>query len=317
MSNTQNSKLPKIMLPVAMIVASLVSNLPSTLYNMISPVLVSNVGLPFAGMPIVGNIVSILGTIAYPVVLILFSLCCKGLVKKLWFIMSVYVGGIANIVLYFCSFVLSIIFMLVPSGEIYLQTTIYGIITAAGGFLSTALEIVVAFLFFNMITKYTEKDISVEGMEPYKLKPVLPGIMIAVCGVIISITGIACNLISKWLTLKFCSGTWDRISVIQAFNMFITLVMWVTIIIAALFIKGKYQKLTFVGSVVAGRGLWSVTGSIQNIVTNIAPHFEYVFLILFGILFLVLGVVTGVIIFYILNKKEHVKIKPELDITEA
>ena len=99
MSKTQNNKLPIIMLPIAMIVAGLVSGLPSTLIAILNPFLMSNLGIAYQVTNVLSVIGSFVGSISYVVVIVLFSLVCKGLQKKLCFIMSIYVGTIAQVVL--------------------------------------------------------------------------------------------------------------------------------------------------------------------------------------------------------------------------
>lgn len=311
MSKTQNNKLPKIMLPIAMIVAGLVSSAPTTVFNIVYPILVNNLGIDIdtTVFSAVGNAVSILGSIGYVVVLILFSLSCKGLQKKLCFVMSAYVGTVANVFTYICSFITALLLSFLPLKEAYIETTIYSLGISVGSIISVVIEIVVAVLFFHFVSTFTERETIDEESEPYKVKLLVPCIVVVGYGVL----GLVINLVSSAITTAVNGNiqkeAYAQIAISQAINLVVYIFLWAVLIGATFLFKDKYQKLTIVGSVIAGKSIWGFVGIIFNFITIFLPNISRVVSFFSTGIITVLGIAAGILIFALANKKQYERIK--------
>lgn len=170
MSKTQNKKLPLIMLPIAMIVAGLITGLISTIVSILTPIIIQE--LWFSVDPIVymvvSNVASLIGSFSYIIIIVLFSLVCKGFQKKLCFIMSAYVGSISNILISGVILVTSILLSIIPINDSAIQSLILSGGNAIGGLLGTVVEVLVAVFFFKYLSSFVEKETDEED-EPIKL----------------------------------------------------------------------------------------------------------------------------------------------------
>ncbi len=310
MSKTQNNKLPKIMLPIAMIVAGLVSSAPTTVFNIVYPILVNNLGIDIdtTVFSAVGNAASILGNIGYVVVLILFSLSCKGFQKKLCFVMSAYVASAANVLMYVCSLFTSLLLSILPLKEAHIETTIYSLGISVGSIISIVIEIVVAIFFFKYLSSFTEKESDEEG-ETYKVKLLTPCIVVVAYGVL----GFIANLVSSAITTAVNGNiqkeAYAQIAISQAINFVVYIFLWAVLIGATFLFKDKYQKLTIVGSVIAGKSIWGFVGIIFNFIAMFLPNLSSVVSGASGFITTILGIAAGILIFALANKKQYERIK--------
>ncbi len=303
MSKNQNNKLPIIMLPISMVVAGIVSGLPSTLIAILNPFLMSNLGISYQVTDVLNIISSFVGSISYVVVIVLFSLVCKGLQKKLCFIMSVYVGTIAqvvfNIVVTFTYGLLAIL----PINEYGVQSLILSGGNGIGGIIYFVLEVIVAIFFFKYISSFTEREID-EQTEACKVNLLIPAIVIAGYGILTFVLSLATSFIVPLL-----SGldTYIYLAISQAIYAVIHVLKWGILIGVAFIIKDKYQRFTLVGSVIAGSSIWGFVGVVSDVAILFLPAFSTAAGVLTSIITTALGIGAGILIYYLANKKQYVK----------
>ncbi len=310
MEKTQNNKLPMIMLPIGMVVAGLVSSLSSTLMSILIPIISQE--LWFSVDPIVysvaNNIGSLIGSIGYVVVLILFSLSCKGLQKKLYFVMSAYVASAANVLMYVCSLFASLLLNILPRMESSIQTMVLGLGSSVGSIISLVIEIIVAIFFFKYLSSFTEKESDEEG-ETYKVKLLMPSIVVVGYGVLALIARLVSSAITTAVIGNIQKEAYAQIAISQAKNLVVYIILWAALIGATFLFKDKYQKLTIVGSVIAGNSFWGFVGITLNFITIFLPNISGVVSFFSTGITTVLGIATGILIFYIANKKQYERIK--------
>lgn len=312
MSKTQNKKLPLIMLPIAMIVAGLITGLISTIVSILTPIIIQE--LWFSVDPIVytvvSNVASLIGSFSYIIIIVLFSLVCKGFQKKLCFIMSAYVGSISNILISGVILVTSILLSIIPINDSAIQSLILSGGSAIGGLLGTVVEVLVAIFFFKYLSSFVEKETDEED-EPYKVNLLKPCIVVVGYGVLSLIVGLVTSAISTAtnqgaLMLKNAYG---QIAIAQATSIVTSIILWAVLIGATFLFKDKYQKLTIVGSVIAGKSIWGFVGILFNFITMFFPEISGVVNFFSTGTNTVLGIATGILIFTIANKKQYERIK--------
>ena len=312
MSKTQNKKLPLIMLPIAMIVAGLVSSAPTTVLNIAYPLLLNKFGIVIDStvLSVVNNAIVLIGSIGYVVVIILFSLSCKGLQKKLCFVMSVLVSRTAQILFSGVIFVTSILLSLIPNMDYTIQNLIFSGGNAIGGVLEIIVEFLVAIFFFKYLSSFVEKEVDEED-EPYKVKPLKPSIVVVGYGVLSLVVGLAASAIYTVLNQGafMLKNTYWFTAISHATSIVTSIILWVALIGATFLFKDKYQKLTIVGSVIAGQSIWGFIGIILNFITIFLPTISGVVDFFSTGITTVLGIATGILIFYIANKKQYERIK--------
>lgn len=312
MSETQNKKLPLIMLPISMVIAGTITGLISTIVATVTPIIIQE--LWFSVDPIVytvvNNVASLIGSLSYIVIIVLFSLVCKGLQKKLCFIMSAYVGSISNILLSGVVLVTSILLSIIPINEYTIQNLILSGGNIIGGFLGIIVEVLVAIFFFKYLSSFVEKETDEED-EPYKVNLLKPCIVVVGYGVLSLIVGLVTSAISTAanqgaLMLKDVYG---QIAITQATSIVTSVILWAVLIGATFLFKDKYQKLTIVGSVIVGKSIWGFVGILFNFITMFFPEISGVVNFFSTGITTVLGIATGILLFYIANKKQYERIK--------
>lgn len=305
MSKTQNNKLPIIMLPIAMIVAGLVSGLPSTLIAISNPFLMSNLGISYQVTNVLSVIGSFVGSISYVVVIVLFSLVCKGLQKKLCFIMSIYVGTIAQVVLNIVVTFTYGLLAILPIGDYTVQSLIVSGGNGIGGIIYFVLEVIVAIFFFKYISSFTEKEFEADT-QAYKVNLLIPAIVIAGYGILTFVLSLATSFI---VTLLSGLDTYIYLAISQAIYAVIHVLKWGILIGVAFIIKDKYQRFTLIGSVILGSSIWGFVSVISNVSILFLPALSTAAGALTSIITTSLGIGAGILIYYLANKKQYVKIK--------
>lgn len=308
MSETKNNKLPIIMLPVGMIVAGLITGFISTIVSILTPIISQE--LWFSVDPIVytvvNNVASLIGSLSYIVIIVLFSLVCKGLQKKLCFIMSAYVGSVSQILINVVVLFTSVLLSILPIKESTIQTLILSGGNAIGGLLGTVVEVLVAVFFFKYLCSFEEKEINEEN-KPYKVNLLMPGIVVVGYGVLSVILGLVSSSISTAVNQSafMLKSVYGQIAVTQATNLVTSIILWVALIGVTFLFKDKYQKLTIVGSVIVGKNIWGFIGILFNFITIFLPNLGGVVGGISSVLINVLSIATGILIFYIANKKQY------------
>ena len=310
MSETQNNKLPMTMLPISMVVAGLVSGLPSTLIAILNPFLMSNLGISYQVTDVLNIISSFVGSISYVVVIVLFSLVCKGLQKKLCFIMSVYVGTIAQVVLNIVVTFTYGLLAILPIEDYAIQSLVLSGGNGIGGIIYFVLEVIVAIFFFKYISSFTEKEFEADT-QAYKVNLLIPAIIIAGYGILTFVLSLATSFIVPILIAPILSGldTYIYLAISHATSIVTSVVLWAVLIGATFLFKDKYQKLTIVGSVIVGKSIWGFVGILFNFITMFFPEISGVVNIFSTGITTVLGIATGILLFYIANKKQYERIK--------
>ena len=305
MSKTQNNKLPMIMLPISMVVAGLVSGLPSTLIAISNPFLMSNLGISYQVTNVLSVIGSFVGSISYVVVIVLFSLVCKGLQKKLCFIMSIYVGTIAQVVLNIVVTFTYGLLAILPIGDYTVQSLIVSGGNGIGGIIYFVLEVIVAIFFFKYISSFTEKEFEADT-QAYKVNLLIPAIVIAGYGILTFVLSLATSFI---VTLLSGLDTYIYLAISQAIYAVIHVLKWGILIGVAFIIKDKYQRFTLIGSVILGSSIWGFVSVISSVAILFLPALSTAAGALTSIITTSLGIGAGILIYYLANKKQYVKIK--------
>lgn len=303
MSETKNNKLPIIMLPVSMIVAGLVSGLPSTLIAILNPFLMSNLGISYQVTDVLNIISSFVGSISYVVVIVLFSLVCKGLQKKLCFIMSVYVGTIAQVVLNIVVTFTYGLLAILPIEDYAIQSLVLSGGNGIGGIIYFVLEVIVAIFFFKYISSFTEKEFEADT-QAYKVNLLIPAIIIAGYGILTFVLSLATSFI-----VPILSGldTYIYLAISQAIYAVIHVLKWGILIGVAFIIKDKYQRFSLVGSVILGSSIWGFVSVISNVAILFLPALSTAAGVLTNVVTTALGIGAGILIYYFANKKQYVK----------
>ncbi len=305
MSKTQNNKLQMIMLPVSMLVAGTVSGLPPVIAAFFAPFLQNNLGLEPVVSTVVSRVGTLVGSILFIITIVLFSLTCKGLQKKLCFIMSVYVGSIANVLGYIVTLFTSVLLSILPIKEVAIQSLVLSGGNAIGGVLDIACEILVAVFFFKYLSSFTEKTHS-DIIESGKSKLLVPCIIVAGYGVLCTASGFVTSPLIDILSARFVSEAYLQISLTQIANTISHIILWGALIGLSFLVKDKYQRITLVGSIIAGRGVCSFLSILLGLPTVFFPEIYSVINSLAGVVIAVLGVVAGIILYLLANKKQYV-----------
>ena len=102
-----------------MIVAGLITGLISTIVSILTPIIIQELWFSVDSIvyTVVSNVASLIGSFSYIIIIVLFSLVCKGRQKKLCFIMSAYVGSISYILLSGVVLVTSILLSIIPIND--------------------------------------------------------------------------------------------------------------------------------------------------------------------------------------------------------
>ncbi len=303
MSKDQNNKLPMIMLPISMVVAGLVSGLPSTLIAILNPFLMSNLGISYQVTDVLNIISSFVGSISYVVVIVLFSLVCKGLQKKLCFIMSVYVGTIAQVVLNIVVTFTYGLLAILPIEDYAIQSLVLSGGNGIGGIIYFVLEVIVAIFFFKYISSFTEKEFEADT-QAYKVNLLIPAIIIAGYGILTFVLSLATSFI-----VPILSGldTYIYLAISQAIYAVIHVLKWGILIGVAFVIKDKYQRFSLVGSVILGSSIWGFVSVISNVAILFLPALSTAAGVLTSVVTTALGIGAGILIYYFANKKQYVK----------
>lgn len=303
MSKTQNNKLPMIMLPISMVVAGLVSGLPSTLIAILNPFLISNLGISYQVTNVLSVIGSFVGSISYVVVIVLFSLVCKGLQNKLCFIMSVYVGTIAQVVLNIVVTFTYGLLAILPIEDYAIQSLVLSGGNGIGGIIYFVLEVIVAIFFFKYISSFTEKEFEADT-QAYKVNLLIPAIVIAGYGILTFVLSLATSFI---VTLLSGLDTYIYLAISQAIYAVIHVLKWGILIGVAFIIKDKYQRFSLVGSVILGSSIWGFVSVISNVAILFLPALSTAAGVLTSVVTTALGIGAGILIYYFANKKQYVK----------
>ncbi len=303
---TNITKKELTMIPVAIIVASVVSSIITTVINFIIPILNQNYSASGSLGESLTIIASIVSSALYVVMIVLFSLYCKGSLKKLWFISSIYIGGIANILVVLSRFLLGFIMPKLPYTEISMQMMVFSLISAIMSLASLVVSIIVSIWFFKRLGNYRLKsdEDKIEG-TPFRNR-LLPCVFIVIYGVI----SLIYTLFSRENTVSLIdvSHDWDSMFNIGRTGVANYVITWVVLIGFAFILKGSYRKFAFVGSVVAGRGLVGVVNTlIDSVLDLVIPGKAWMFTGVVDVVVTVIAIAASIIIFKKLNQDELIK----------
>ncbi len=316
-----NKVLPIIMLPIAVIISTLVSSGISTLWSMLLAYIYDYANIyssenPFIFTYIFSFLGGIIGILPPLIIMVLFSLCCKGINKKIRFIGSYYAAGVAGIV---ANVVNAIIVCIINStiGFYDIESmTIYSLISSACSLLlNIIVSPVIALLWFAASEKYIVK----KEIKARPVKLILPGVFLGIYGLFC----LAMYFINQSIYTLFYElfGEYKMfgdygLSVSSTFSRVITTgACLICLFLLALACKGGYRKLAFVGSFYFASGItgavsslvslpFSIGGSIttQALGNVIGTCVQYL---------LIIGL--SILIYILLNRYEVEKIKKKAD----
>lgn len=297
---------PYILLPVCYLVSSIFSIIcmliGTNIYDLITR------GDDFRGGLVYWSIYYLISNISnvlpYIIVIILFSLCCKGIYKKAMFVGSTYVGQIGGII----STILSVI-----SGYVVLYTTgfhnwesqsTFTTATAVCSIISLVICPMVAFLFFLWSQKYTVKK--EEKTRPVKL--ILPCVFLAFYGVLalgflllanLAIQPALCDLFGDY-SFNFASNVAYLIT---------TSVSYICLFILAIACKGGYRKVAFIGSFFFSRSILCFLPNLVQVIGTMIDESWYTGANIVGqVIQYLIAIPVAIVIYILLNRYEVEKI---------
>ncbi len=267
---SKNKVLPFIMLPIAVTISVLVSSGISFLWTMLQAYIYGLTDIYSSENPMifmyifsfVSNVINILPPL---IIMVLFSLCCKGINKKVRFISSYYAAGVAGIVV---SVVNAIIICIINSTVGFYNIDSYNTYTMVSGACSLLFNIIVlpmvALLWFAASEKYIVK----KEIKTRPVKLILPCVFLGVYGLFC----LAMYFInqSTYSLLYEMFGEYNMfgdygLPISGIFSGVITTgVCLICLFLLALACKGGYRKLAFVGSVYF---VSRITSAIPSLVT--------------------------------------------------
>lgn len=204
--------------------------------------------------------------IPYLGILVLFSLCCKGIYKKAMFIGSTYVGSTGGILSTVFSVIAGYIILYTSGFHYYESQATFTLIMSISAFVSIIICPVFALLWFMWTQKYTVKK--EEKTCPVKL--ILPCIFLGFYGILalglqllsnLAIQPALCDLFGEY-SYNFASNVASLIT---------TSVSYVCLFLLAIACKGGYRKVTFIGSFFISRAIFSF---VPNLVSLIAAMID-------------------------------------------
>ena len=318
---SKNKVLPYIMLPVAVITSTLVSSGISFLWGMLQAYIYDYFDVyssenPYIFTYIFSFLGGIIGILPPLIIMVLFSLCCKGINKKIRFIGSYYAAGVAGIV---ANVVNAIIVCIINSTIGFYDMdsyTTYILVSRACSLLINVIVLpMVALLWFAVSEKYIVK----KEIKTRPVKLILPCVFLGVYGLFC----LAMYFINQSIYTLFYElfGEYKMfgdygLSVSSTFSGVITTgVCLICLFLLALACKGGYRKLAFVGSVYF----------VSNITNTISSLVALPFAIGGGIRMLSLGEGIGacverlfiiglsILIYILLNRYQVEKIKKKAE----
>lgn len=267
---SKNKVLPFIMLPIAVAISTLVSFGTSTLWAMLQAYIYDYFDIYSSENPMMFTYIfsflsNVIGILPPLIIMVLFSLCCKGINKKVRFIGSCYAAGVARIV---GSVVNAIIICIINSTVGFYDIdsyTTYTLISAACSLLINIIVLpMVALLWFAASEKYIVK----KEIKTRPVKLILPCVFLGIYGLFC----LAMHFInqSTYSLLYELFGEYNMfgdygLPISSSFSGVITTgVCLICLFLLALACKGGYRKLAFVGSVYF---VSNITNAIPSLVT--------------------------------------------------
>lgn len=310
--------LPYILLPVSIITTVLFNFVGNLISNII---LNLTYGLISDGIHdvIFYCLIPMLFIVIQVAILFLFSLCCKGTVKKLRFVTSAVVGinavKVLQVVGMLCINAICELLQSIEAWDID-KSFLIGFYGIAIGLISLALEctvsLVVAIFFFKRMNRFEEKPLDAENRQSIFRKLLKPIIIVVVTGIVVIVMEITGTLLSSHYTSSFADSyyfmDWQTNMLNNAVAIATQLAIWGTLIGMSLILKDKYKSFSLMGSFF----LASMVAGITNFMCSVVSFFIPVFTdsLIYTIPVLVINnfatLVIVIPIYLLMTKKEYI-----------
>lgn len=317
---TAGKVLPYILMPIAGILIGLIPALKSALLPSIYGLIRGNLPYDLQEVDIISDIVYALSGITPSVfvILILFSLCCKTLNKKIRFIESVYASQILSVFPKLLTVGIGYI-MLYTVGfheidKLAIFSTISGVVVLLG-------LIVTPFISIVWFLRADNKIVITETKNDKKTF-ILPCVLFVLYGIIYYfIFYLLQNRLYAFFMEELMFGRYGYTFTNILCSTIAQIVVYGFLMTFSILCKGGYKKLSFVGSAFTGFAISSFINSviyyaivlILDVVNLMTPVSKMIFYDVYGYIgnciVVVLGVVIAILLYIYLNRYEVEKIK--------
>ncbi len=310
----KKSIVPYILLPIAVIIASLVNTamplLTGLIVNPINVFLMNEVGVgPLTPTCLSSFLTTASGILPTLIVLVLFSLCCKGFNKKFRFISSFYAAGVGSIILTIISVIIGYIILYAVGFYEMESMSIYStIVLVCELFAVFILLPLLALLWFAMSEKYTV--IKEEKSQPVKI--VLPCIFIVIYGLMTCVFDYIQE--GMHISLYELFGEFSSSFAFRVSSLITTSAALIILFLFALACKGGYRKLTFIGSIYFARTVFSPLPNVFQFIFSIISEEDPITMFqigntIGGCLKGILVIALSIVLYIMMNRYSVEKIK--------
>lgn len=309
----KKSIVPYILLPIAVLFAAFVNVGATLLMGWVKSELINNgvfvIENPLASSSL-SNLVSVIsGILPTLIVLVLFSLCCKGLNRKFRFISSFYAAGVGNIISTIISVIIGYIILYAVGFYESESMSIYSTVVLVCEFLDVLIILpLLALLWFAMSEKYNV--IKEEKSQPVKI--ILPCIFIVIYGLMTCVFDYIQE--GMHVSLYELFGEYSSSFAFRVSSLITTSAALIVLFLFALACKGGYRKLTFVGSIYFARTLFSPLTYVFQFIFSIISKEEPITMFqigntIGGCLKGILVIALSIVLYIMMNRYSVEKIK--------
>ncbi len=230
-------KLPYVLLPIGVVIAGVIAILTGSLTELfVWQVLDLDFYLAFVAE-------SVLRTTTYLIILILFSLCCKGLNKKLRFVLSGYAGIMGHFLVRILLIIVGYIVLYAVGYHDYTGYEIFYTANQISEYLGIFPSAILSLIWFIASEKYEVN----RQLKSKTSKKTVPAILLGVYMFIaFLINGVLNVVIARGLTDLF--GEWGSNFAWRLAWLIVNAISIGLLFVFAIPCRGSYKKLTFVGS---------------------------------------------------------------------
>lgn len=299
---SNNKVLPLILLPISMLVSGLIKVTIGFIPDLISII----AGYKDYRMFYLGeNICQFIGELATIIIVVLCSLCCKGIIKRLYFIGSAFVGSLAYILVAKYNLIYHLMYCIFGSGDDDVAVIVAYIVNALSVSICFVLAVVIAELFFKKLSNYEEAS-ATEGKMKINIKNMLVPFAFIIGAMVLHKGS---DIFSEYVVLPAIYDYNVR-GVVGCIWDFGIILLLAGVLVGSIFIlKDKYRALTCVAAACMGYNLtlWGLFESIDyalNAFLGLPDIVSTITYYVFYITAALISVVLGIVFYILLNRKE-------------
>ena len=295
--------LPYILLPLSMFIAGVIKVTISVIPDLVTLI---GYGTLKSYTDVWDSVCDTVSVIVFVVVIVLASLCCKGLTKKLHFIASACAGSLVYI---FTNNIKNIVYNVFNEIDYDLAVILPYVFSALIVPVCFILAVLVAELFFKKLSSYEEAP-EIEGKKSFDIKKmIIPAVLIM--GVAVLQQG--CIIFNDFVIDRAIEEYWKMTIVDGVWNFGVNLLL-IGILVGSVFIvKDKYKALTCLASACVGYSfvLRDIYAIAYSILYDMGFSFGILDLVWYGLAIIVaiIGAIIGIAFYILLNRKEMKKIE--------